>query len=45
MTDEERLLNRRMVSGAIEYPGVGIGNIFCDLADVVGRVKLVETIN
>ena len=43
MTDEgERLLNRRMVSDAIKYPGVGIGNIFCDLADAVSRVKLVE---
>ena len=40
--DRERLLNHRMVSDAIEYPGVGIGNIFRDLADEVSQVKLVE---
>ena len=31
-----------MMSEAIEYPGVGMMNNFCDLADEVSRVKLVE---
>ena len=40
--ERERLLNRRTVSDAIKYLGVGTGNTFCDLADEVGRVTLVE---
>ena len=43
--DRERLLNHRMVSDAFEYLEVGTGSNFCDLADGVSRVKLVETIN
>ena len=30
------------MSDVIEYPGVGTINNFCDLADEVSRVKLVE---
>ena len=40
--DIERLLNHRMVSDAFEYLEVGTGSNFCDLADGVSRVKLVE---
>ena len=43
--DRERPLNHRMVSDAFEYLEVGTGSNFCDLADGVSRVKLVETIN